>query len=214
MKALAIALGMAYAAGLNLYATVGLLGVAGRLGWLGPLPANMLWMTGAWVIAIAWILFVVEFVATVTPGVSTGWETFHSLIRPPAAAVLAASVVWRDDPLIILFAALFGGILAVITHTAKLGLRYALDSTSAPGAGILTNLAELALVSAVVLLAWRYPIPTLLVAIAVLVAFVIVARVVLRVLRQVFTGHWMPGCGLLQEPRTGTAAAGPIEDED
>ncbi|HUF26707.1 MAG TPA: DUF4126 domain-containing protein [Gemmatimonadaceae bacterium] len=214
MKALAIALGLAYAAGLNLYATVGLLGLAGRLGWLGPLPANLLWLTDTWVIAIAWLLFLVEFVATVTPGVSTGWETFHSLVRPPAAAVIAASVVWRDDAHMILIAALFGGVLAVITHTAKLGLRYALDSSSAPRAGILTNLAELALVSAVVLLVWQYPIPTLLVAIAILVGFVVVARVVLRVLRQVFTGHWMPGCGLLQEPRTGTAAVGPTEDED
>src|SRR5688500_13953583 len=101
-----MSLGLAYAAGLNLYATIAMLGLAGRLGILGPLPASVAWVMSTWVIALAVALFVLEFVATLTPGVSSAWETFHSVIRPPAAAVLAASVVWSEDPLVVLAAAL------------------------------------------------------------------------------------------------------------
>ena len=75
------------------------------------------------------VFYVVEFVATLVPGVASAWETLHSLIRPPAAAVLAATTAWHADPVIVLIAALLGGGLAITTHTTKLGLRYAIDAS-------------------------------------------------------------------------------------
>ena len=38
---LAEALGIAYAGGINLYATVAILGLAQALGWVGPLPSPL-----------------------------------------------------------------------------------------------------------------------------------------------------------------------------
>ena len=215
MKVLAMSLGLAYAAGLNLYAVIAVVGLAGRLGMLGSLPPSVAWVMSTWVIALAIGLFVLEFIATLMPGVSSAWETFHSVIRPPAAAVLAASVVWSEDPLVVLAAALLGGALAVVVHTAQLGMRYAIDSGQNVFTGLAVNIVELLLVAGIVILVWDRPVLTLFIALGVLVAFLAAVRVAVRALRQVFTGHWMPGCGLLQDPRTaGAATPGAVDEQE
>ena len=213
MKLLIVALALAYSAGLNLYATIGLLGLGARAGMVD-LPGSLTWVTSPWVIVLVMILFALEFAATLLPGVSSAWETLHSVIRPPAAAVLAAAVVWSEDPVVVLAAALLGGLLAVVVHTAQLGMRYAIDSKQNARTGLIANVLELLLVAGVVVLVWSYPAATLLAALAVLVAFMLVARVAVRALQQVFTGHWMPGCGLLQEARTATASSPSLPDEE
>ena len=213
MKALAMSLGLAYAAGLNLYAAIGALGLAVRLDMIGPLPGSLSWVSSTWVIAVAVTLFAIEFAATVIPGVASAWETLHSVIRPPAAAVLAASVVWSEDPLLVLAAAMLGGLLAVVVHTAQLGMRYAIDSGQNARTSLVANVIELVLVTALVMLLWDHPFLTLIAALGVLVAFMIAVRVAVRALRQVFTGHWMPGCGLLQDPRTASTVIPASLDE-
>src|SRR5215218_1789464 len=109
LTTLAQALGVAYASGINLYATVTILGLASRAGWIGPLPGGLSAVTSWPVIALAGTLFVFEFVATLVPGVSAAWETFHSLVRPPAGAALAVLTAWHADPGVILASALVGG---------------------------------------------------------------------------------------------------------
>ena len=122
LQTLAQAAGVAYAAGLNLYATVGIIGLAARLGWIGPLPGSLAGITSWWVIIAALTLAAIEFLASLVPAVASAWDTMHSLIRPPAAAALAAATAWHGDPAFVLIAALLGGGLAVTTHTTKLGL--------------------------------------------------------------------------------------------
>src|ERR1700730_18539784 len=94
LHVLAEAAGIAYAAGLNLYATVGIIGLAARLGWIGPLPGSLGGLMSWWVITIAFVLMVIEFTASTIPAVASAWNTLHSLIRPPAAAALAAAIAW------------------------------------------------------------------------------------------------------------------------
>jgi len=129
---LAQALGIAYATGINLYATVAIVGLAERLGWIGPLPGSLSVVANPVIIGLAAVLYLFEFLATLIPGVASAWETFHSLIRPPAAAGLAAATAWHGDAVLVLAAALLGGSLAVVTHTTKLGLRYAIDTSPEP----------------------------------------------------------------------------------
>src|SRR5439155_12073015 len=114
-------IGLAYAAGINLYATVAVTGLAVRLGWIQNAPSTIESLGNTWVIAVAGALFLIEFTATLIPGVAAAWETVHSLIRPPAAAVVASATAWHADPLIVLVAALLGGGVAITTHTTKLG---------------------------------------------------------------------------------------------
>src|ERR1700730_15386023 len=149
LQTLAHAAGIAYAAGLNLYATVGIIGLATRLNWIGPLPGSLNSLTSWWVIGVALVLMIIEFLASLLPAVASIWDTLHSLIRPPAAAALAAATAWHGDPAFVLIAALLGGGLAVTTHTTKLGRRYAIDASPEPITNGVTSIAELGLVATI-----------------------------------------------------------------
>ena len=203
------ALGIAYASGINLYATVAILGLAERVGWIGPLPGGLSAVGHPVVIGVAVVLYLFEFLATLIPGVAAAWETFHSLIRPPAAAALAAMTAWHGEPAVILAAALLGGGLGVVTHTTKLGLRYAIDASPEPFTNGAANIGELGLVASVSLFIWHHPWVTMAIAILVLVALIVAVRLIWRALRQVFSGRWMPGTGFLQGARCSAATPPP-----
>ena len=205
-------LGLAYAAGLNLYAAVAVTGLAVRFGWVHNVPTTIENFGNLGVIAVALTLFAIEFVATLIPGVASAWETLHSLIRPPAAAVLAATTAWHADPVIVLIAALLGGGLAITTHTTKLGLRYAIDASPEPVTNGVANVTELGLVTAVAIGIWYHPIITLAVALVLLCVLVIMVRLIWRALRQVFSGRWMPSHGLMQPPRVMERRGGAHDD--
>jgi hypothetical protein len=207
-------LGLAYAAGLNLYAAVAITGLAVRVGWVPNAPTTIESFGNVAVISIAVALYLIEFTATLIPGVSSAWETLHSLIRPPAAAVLAAATAWHADPVIVLVAALLGGGLAITTHTTKLGLRYAIDASPEPVTNAGANLTELGLVAAVAIGIWHHPILTLCIAMLVLVGLVMMVRLIWRALRQVFAGHWMPRHGLMQAPRVMERRGGAHDDAE
>ena len=202
LQTLAQAAGIAYAAGLNLYATVGVVGLAARLAWIGPLPGSLSALTSWWVIGIALTLMAIEFFASLIPAIASIWDTLHSLIRPPAAAALAAATAWHGDPAFVLIAALIGGSLAVTTHTTKLGLRYAIDASPEPITNGVTSIAELGLVSMIAITLWQYPFLTLSFALIVLALLIAMVRLIWRTLRQVLAGRWVPREGFRQDART------------
>lgn len=136
------------------------------------------------------------------PAVASAWDTLHSLVRPPAAAALAAATAWHGDPAFVLVVALIGGALAVTTHTTKLGIRYAVDMSPEPMSNGATSTAELGLVAVITLSVWQHPYITILAAIAVLVLLMFLVRLIWRTLRQIFAGRWIPRHGLLQDART------------
>src|ERR1700691_4667607 len=106
---------MSYAAGLNLYGTVVVLGIGQRFEWLQDFPATLSFCAGQWVIIAGGGLCCVEFLTTFLPGIARAWETVYSLVRPPGGAILAASTVWHRDPAVVLLAGLLGGLLAITT---------------------------------------------------------------------------------------------------
>lgn len=213
LQTLAQAAGVAYAAGLNLYATVGIIGLATKLNWIGPLPGSLGGMTSWWVIITALTLAAIEFLASLVPAVASAWDTMHSLIRPPAAAALAAATAWHGDPAFVLVAALLGGGLAVTTHTTKLGLRYAVEASPEPISNGVMSIGELGLVAAIVTAVWRHPYLTLTAALAVLIALMLIVRLIWRTLRQVFSGRWVPYRGFRQDARTSDRLARREEDD-
>lgn len=202
LQILAQASGLAYAAGLNLYATISVVGLATRFGLIGPLPGSLSALSSWWVIGIAIVLMVIEFIASLIPAVASIWDTIHSLIRPPAAAALAAGAAWHGDPGFVLVAALVGGGLAVTTHTTKLGLRYAIDASPEPISNSVMSIAELGLVGTIALTLWQHPFLTLGFALIILVLLIALVRLIWRTLRQVFAGRWVPRQGFRQEART------------
>jgi hypothetical protein len=202
LQTLAQAAGVAYAAGLNLYATVSIIGLAARFGWIGPLPGSLIGVTSWWVIGIALTLMAIEFLASLIPAIASVWDTMHSLIRPPAAAALAAATAWHGDPAFVLAAALLGGGLAVTTHTTKLGLRYAVDASPEPISNGIMSVSELALITVLMTGIWTHPYLTLSIALVALLALILIVRLIWRTLRQVFSGRWVPSRGFRQEART------------
>lgn len=199
---LAKAITLAYASGISAYATIALAGLTIRAGWVDAPPGGLAHLSSTWVIGVALLLYAIEFVATLVPGVASAWETLHSLVRPPAAAALAAATAWSADPLIIVLATVVGGGMAVATHTTKLGLRYAIDTSPEPITNGITNVGELAVIGTVLYFVWEHPFVSLAIAILLLVALALAVRLIWRALRAVFSGRWMPACGLLQEART------------
>ena len=77
LQTLAQAAGVAYAAGLNLYATVGIIGIAAKLRWIGPLPGSLSSVSSWWVIITALTLAAIEFLASLYPAVASAWDTIH-----------------------------------------------------------------------------------------------------------------------------------------
>jgi hypothetical protein len=187
---LAQALGVAYAAGINVPATVAVLGIAQRQGWIDQLPAGLDFVGNPWIIAIASALYAVEFLITLVPGFASVWETVQTLVRPPAAAVMAAATVYSLDPVMVLPAVLLGGGFAATTHGTKLGLRYAVDASPEPVTNAFANLAELATIASVAMLVWNHPYLTLAIAAALLVLLILLVRRIVRSLRRLLSGEW------------------------
>ena len=115
-----------------------------------------------------------------------------------------------------LLAALLGGGLALTTHTTKLGLRYAIDTSPEPVTNGVANVAELGVAASLAVAVWHHPWLTLAIALALLVALIFLVRLIWRTLRSVFTGRWMPARGPLQAARCDPAVTRehPIPAED
>ena len=192
LQTLAQAAGIAYTAGLNLYATMGIVGLAGRLGWIGPLPGSLSALTSWWVIGVALALTAIEFLASLIPAVASVWDSIHSFVRPPAAAALAAATAWHGDPAFVLVAALLGGGLGITTHATKLGLRYAVDASPEPVSNGVMSVSELGVVAAIIVAIWNHPYITLTVALAGLIGLMLVVRLLWRALKQLFSGQRVP----------------------
>ncbi len=186
-------LGVAYAAGINLPATVAVLGIADRAGWIDPLPGALGAVSNVWVIALASALYALEFVVTLVPGVASLWETLQSVIRPPAAALLAVATTSNLSPPMVVAAGLIGGGLALTTHGTKLGLRYAVDSSPEPVTNGVANAAEFATIASIMLFIWNHPFLTLSAAILLLILLILLVRRIVKTLRAVFRGDWKRG---------------------
>jgi hypothetical protein len=182
------ALGIAYASGISPYATVALAGIAARMGWIDTLPGALDAVSHPAVIALAAVLTVVEFLATLIPGVASLWETAHTAIRPPAAAALAVLTAWHGEPALIAAAALLGGGLGLATHATKLGLRYTIDTSPEPVTNGAANVAELGAVATIAYAVWNHPFITLTIAIVVLVLLMYIVRTAWRAAHRALSG--------------------------
>ena len=128
---IALTMGAAWAAGINLYAAIATLGILGVTGNMD-LPPDLQILANPLVIGAACLMFAVEFVADKTPGVDTGWDAIHTFIRIPAGALLAAGAVGTVNPAVSLAAALLGGTLAAGAHGVKAGSRLLINTSPEP----------------------------------------------------------------------------------
>ena len=187
------ALGLSVAAGISPYATVALLGLAQRIGWIGVLPAHFSAVSASWVITLAVALTLVEFVATLVPGIASAWEAVHAAIRPPAAAVLAALVVWGGSPALVLATAILAGSIAFGTSLTKLGARLAIDTSPEPVSNGAASVAELTFVGLIAVFIWRHPVISLVAALVIVAVTALIVRAVWSLIWRTVTRARRPG---------------------
>ena len=156
VETIALSMGLGWASGINLYATLFMLGVLHNTGNIA-LPAELTIVADPLVIAAAGIMYCVEFFADKVPGVDTGWDAIHTFIRIPAGAVLAAQAVGDVTPAVHLAAALLGGTLAAGAHATKAGTRATLNLSPEPFTNWTASLGEDAMVIGGLWTALTYP---------------------------------------------------------
>jgi hypothetical protein len=176
-----------FAAGLNVYATVGTLGILAHLGVLA-LPAGLHLIASWWVIAASIVLFVIEFFADKIPAFDLIWNALHTFVRVPAAAVIAYSATSQLSPEKQLLATLAGGAIALAAHGGKTAARAAVTPSPEPVSNISLSMGEDALAIFLVWFSTQHPVLSSLIVITLLIAIVVVVRWVIRALKNLFSG--------------------------
>jgi len=176
-------MGFSFAAGLNLYATVAILGLASRFDWVA-LPPQFKVFDNDVVIAAAIVMYIVEFVADKIPWVDSIWDGVHTVIRPIGGALIAVATLGHASPAVQGLVALLGGSLAAGSHFTKAGTRAVANTSPEPFTNWILSLSEDALVVGLGFLALKYPVAAALVVLLCVVTMVIFAAWIVRAVRK------------------------------
>ena len=178
-------MGFSFAAGINLYATVAILGLAKRYGWVA-LPEQFGVFDNDVVIGAAIVLYAVEFVADKIPWVDSMWDAVHTAIRPLGGAVIAVATLGDASPTLQGLVALMGGTLAAGTHFTKAGTRAAANTSPEPFSNWALSFGEDLFVVGLSALALKFPVAAALVVIVGVVLMIVFAAWILRAVRRRF----------------------------
>ena len=182
LNPLAIALGLAAMAGLNLYLTVFVAGLAIHFHWitLSPQYQSLQVLANPWIIAIAGVLYFLEFFADKIPWIDSIWDAVHTIIRPIGGAVLALQVLGHPNPPFAIIVALLGGGTSLISHTAKASTRLAANTSPEPFSNIALSVGEDVAVIGGLTLIYHNPLIALAVFAVAIGAFLYFAPKILR----------------------------------
>jgi len=176
-----------FAAGLNVYATVGTLGLLAHAGVL-ELPPGLHLISSWWVIGASVLLFVIEFFADKIPAFDLLWNALHTFVRVPVAAVIAYGATAQLSPEKQLLATLAGGAIALAAHGGKTAARAAVTPSPEPLSNISLSLGEDILAIFLIWFSTQHPVLASLIVLGLLLAIVVVIRWVVRALRNLFRG--------------------------
>jgi hypothetical protein len=176
-------MGFSFAAGINLYATVAILGLASRYDWV-TLPEQYRAFDNDFIIVAALVLYAVEFIADKIPWFDTVWDTIHTAIRPLGGALIAVTTLGEASPGMEVLIALLGGSVAAGTHLSKTGTRAIANTSPEPFSNWILSLGEDAFVVGLGLLALNYPILALAVVVIGIVMIGVFAAVLMRAIRR------------------------------
>jgi len=138
---IALTMGVAWASGINLYAVIAVLGLAGNAGYV-QLPDTLAIVEDPLVIIAAGFMYCVEFFADKIPGVDSTWDALHTFIRIPAGAMLAAGAVGDVTPALAVAAGIIGGSVTAATHATKAGTRMLINTSPEPFTNWFASITE------------------------------------------------------------------------
>ena len=178
-------LGFSFTAGVNLYATVAILGLASRYGWVS-LPPQFQAFNNDIVIGVAIAMYLIEFFADKIPYFDSLWDAVHTAIRPVGGALIAVTTLGDASPTVEAFIALLGGAVAAGSHLTKTSTRAAANASPEPFSNWILSIGEDIFVVGLGYLALKDPIAALVVAGTLLVLIVVFATVIIRKVRAWF----------------------------
>lgn len=177
-----------FAAGLNVYATVGVLGLLARFGHM-PLPSGLQVLQNRVVIGACIAMFLIEFFADKVPAFDLVWNALQTFVRVPVAAFIGYRAASQLSPEHQLLAALVGAGLAFAAHGGKTAVRAAVTPSPEPVSNITLSLGEDAIAIGLTWLATRHPYVAGTMAVAAVVLTALLLRFVVKALRALFDGE-------------------------
>lgn len=195
VSVIALSMGAAWASGINLYATLFMLGYMSITGHI-TLPAELEVVANPMVMAAAGFMYCVEFFADKIPGVDSGWDSIHTFIRIPAGAMLASSAVGDVTPAVELTAALLGGTLAAGTHATKAGTRLLINTSPEPVSNWTASISEDLMVIGGLWTALNHPVLFIIGLVVFIILMIWLLPKLWRLIRFIFRriGSWLGLC--------------------
>ena len=138
---LTLALGSAWTSGINLYATVTVLGLLQKFSAI-ELPGGLDVLENWWIIGVAGGMYAIEFVADKVPYVDSVWDAVHTFVRVPAGAAVAYAATNQMDASFAIIATLLGGGLALSSHGTKAALRAGANLSPEPVSNWVLSIGE------------------------------------------------------------------------
>ena len=184
-------MGFSFAAGINLYATVAILGLASRYNWVS-LPPQYRAFDNDFIIATAIGLYVIEFIADKIPWFDSVWDAIHTAVRPVGGALIAITTLGDASPTTEVLVGLLGGTLAAGTHFSKAGTRALANTSPEPFSNWILSLAEDGFVVMLGVVALKYPLVAMAVVIAGVIVIVMFAAILVRAIRKRRRGRFQP----------------------
>jgi len=176
---------LAFASGLNIYATVAVLGLCEHF-HLVDLPPQFRAFDHPAIIGIALAMYLVEFVADKIPWFDSVWDAVHTVVRPIGGAVVAVNAIGHASPVMTALAALLGGSIAMTTHVTKAGTRAAVNTSPEPFSNWVLSLSEDAVAIGLSYFALQHPYAAAVVAVLLLIAMITLASYIVRWVRRRF----------------------------
>ncbi|WP_263382697.1 DUF4126 domain-containing protein [Granulicella arctica] len=183
----ALVIAASFAAGLNIYATVLTLGILARTHWVA-LPPGLDSLGHTWVLVACGILFAVEFFADKIPAFDLVWNSLHTFVRIPIAALVAFHASSQLTPQMQMVATALGAAVALAAHSSKTGLRVLVTPSPEPISNIALSTSEDVVAVGLTWFATRHPVIGASVAGALLVIAVIVGCFLWKTLARIVRG--------------------------
>ena len=185
VSALGYTIPFAFASGLNVYATIAVLGLSSHFG-LVSLPQQFRAFDHPAVIGVALVMYLVEFVADKIPWFDSVWDALHTVIRPLGGAFIAVAALGDASPVATTLAALLGGSVAMTTHLTKTGTRAAANTSPEPFSNWILSFSEDALAVGLTYGAIRHPDVALAIAVVLLIVIGAFSALIVRFVRRRF----------------------------
>ncbi|WP_380879891.1 hypothetical protein ACFB49_15710 [Sphingomonas sp. DBB INV C78] len=186
VELLGVAASVSLLAGWRLYLCVFATGLAMRTGWI-ELPQHLSSLdalANPWVIGVAGIGLIAEFLADKIAIVDSIWDAIHTLIRPVGGALLAMAIVDASDPAWQVASLLLGGGATLLTHGAKAGARAVVNTSPEPFSNVVVSTGEDVASAGLLYAALANPVAAVAIAVLLILTAVALLLMVRRLLKK------------------------------